>query len=159
VLISIAAVAQNGAIGYENKIPWPRIKDDMLHFMLTTQNHAVVMGRKTCQSLKNPLKNRTNIVLSRNKKFDRNGFIVIDSPKKIIELGKISDVYIIGGEKIYEYFMPYVDQMIITRVFQSPKGDTFFPPFDMNEWELLKGLNSDGFCFEDYKRKKTDHRA
>jgi len=151
--MSVAAVAENSVIGYLNRIPWPFIKEDMDHFRSLTLGHTVVMGRNTCQSLKNPLKNRTNIVITRDKAYDRHGFITVNNPNKVIEIGETSDVYIIGGQEIYSLFLPFVDLMYITKIKLNPMGDVFYPEFKEEEWNVEVELDKYNLAFLTYRRQ------
>lgn len=163
MLIAIAAVADNGIIGKDNHLPWPHIKADMKRFKKATIRHTVVMGRKTCLSLSGPLSNRTNIVLTRDKEFDRPGFLTLNHPHKVLELGENADIYIIGGQQIYSHFMPYVDMLLITHIHETPEGDTFFPEIEKSQWDEYYAFgdadpNDDShleYNFITYRRKVT----
>jgi dihydrofolate reductase len=122
----IAAVAENGVIGLDNKLPW-RIKGDMERFKKTTMGNTVVMGRKTYESLPNgALQGRENIVITRRKNFNAPGCIVVHSLDDAIKIAK-KNVFIIGGAEIYKKTLPIADYLYITIIRGTPDGDTFFP--------------------------------
>ena len=130
----IAAADKNWAIGKNGGLLY-RLPQDMKFFRETTQGSGVVMGRKTLDSFPGgkPLKNRVNIVLTRNKGFEREGAVVVHSydeaMKKISEYPS-DDVYIIGGSEIYALFEKDCDEILLTRVYEAPQADKFF--FDID---------------------------
>lgn len=158
----IVAMAQNGVIGKDGKIPW-RIKDDIERFKQHTMGHPVIMGRNTWVSIPNrfrPLPGRTNIVLTRNnllfgeesanymlnsdcnqpnKEHYLKGAYVARSVKEAFKLALMSEgsdeIFVIGGAGIYEQFLLYADKLYITRVNADVTGDIYFPRFDEHEWE------------------------
>lgn len=135
----IVAVAENNAIGKDNKLLC-HISDDLKRFKKITTGNNIIMGKKTFKSLPNgPLPNRTNIVISddKNDKFD--GCIMAYSIEDAIE--KCSDEkenFIIGGGMIYRQFLKYANKLYITKIHKNFEGDTFFPEVNFNEWELIK---------------------
>lgn len=135
-LVLIAAIRKNRELGVNNSLIW-HIKEDMKFFKDTTINHPIVMGRKTFDSLPKLLPNRTHIILSRtNAKISPN-VITLNSVQEFINLSKniADDFYVIGGGAIYQEFMPYATKMLLTEIDESyPNADTFFPDFDINDW-------------------------
>lgn len=135
-LVLIAAIGKNRELGVNNSLIW-HIKEDMKFFKDTTINHPIVMGRKTFDSLPKLLPNRTHIILSRtNAKISQN-VITLNSVQEFINLSKNigDDFYVIGGGAIYQEFMPYATKMLLTEIDESyPNADTFFPDFDINDW-------------------------
>lgn len=137
----IVAMDPNGVIGKNNKLPWPRIKEDMKFFKQKTLNHVVIMGRKTWQSiyktLGKPLPKRTNFVITRQKDLTIDGCYVFNSFQKAVEEAEKSDPQpvIIGGSAIYQMALPLVRVMYITQIKQEYEGDTHFPQFDSNKWK------------------------
>ncbi len=105
----------NHGIGINNKMPWD-IKEEMRHFIKTTKGHTVVMGRKTFESIGKPLPNRTNIVLTNNPDLKIDGVQIIHDFNKIIELAKSQDIFIIGGASIYKQFLPFADELVISKL-------------------------------------------
>ncbi len=136
----IVAVAENGVIGHENKIPW-KCSSDMKFFRRTTLGKPVIMGRKTWDSLGQPLKGRENIVLTRNKSAGLNGAYAVHDPEQALSLAKSlagspnhqqddCEVMIIGGRGIYDAFIDFADRIYLTLVHISPAGDAFFYSFE-----------------------------
>jgi len=157
----IAAIAENNAIGKDNKLLW-HLPDDLKRFKKLTVGHTVVMGRNTFLSLPaGALPGRTNIVISDipNEQFP--GCIMAGSVEDALSKCKDSDeCFIIGGGMIYRQFLPYASRLYITRVHARPEADTFFPGINYNEWkeisrEEYKASGSDEFdyTYEIYRRK------
>jgi dihydrofolate reductase len=130
MIIGIAAVDRKGAIGKGGKLPW-HYSADMKFFRETTTGHAVVMGRKTWLTIGKPLKNRLNIVLSRDPNIDpQQSLIVLTDIDSVISLnGSLAtDLFVIGGAQIYQAFLPYIEKWIITEVPLTVSGaDAFMP--------------------------------
>jgi dihydrofolate reductase len=130
MIIGIAAVDRKGAIGKGGKLPW-HYSADMKFFRETTTGHAVVMGRKTWLTIDKPLKNRLNIVLSRDPNIDpQQSLIVLTDIDSVISLnGSLAtDLFVIGGAQIYQAFLPYIEKWIITEVPLTVSGaDAFMP--------------------------------
>lgn len=140
----LVAISENGVIGNKNKIPW-HIPEDLIRFKKMTQNSIVIMGRKTFNSLPNgPLKNRINIVLSRNYYENENNensensetivfFANMDTVFNILEKYQKENkkIFIIGGSDIYKLFINKCNKLHITIVCQQINGDCFFP-YDIN---------------------------
>ena len=133
----IVAIAQNGTIGDKNSLLW-HIKEDMRFFRTTTSGHAVIMGRKTFESLgSKPLPKRTNIVITRaERNFD--GALTAHSIQEAIAMAEgDEEVFIIGGAQIYGEALAVADRMYITRVEHDYTGDTSFPAIDFSKWRLV----------------------
>jgi dihydrofolate reductase len=133
----IAAVASNGVIGRENKIPW-RLPSDLKRFKALTLGHPVVMGRKTFQSIGHPLPGRDNIVVSRQG-FRADGAVVVASLAAALDLaaaraGEGGEVFVIGGAQIYRETLPLADRLYLTEVEATPLGDATFPAIDRAVW-------------------------
>ena len=138
----IAAVDRNWAIGKNNQL-LVRIPMDQKFFRETTTGKVVVMGRKTLESFPNglPLKNRTNIVLTRNKNYKVPDAIIVHSMDELHEeLAKYNseDIYIIGGEQIYKALVDECDVAHITKIDYAYDADAYFPNLDEKpEWEIV----------------------
>lgn len=138
MLIMIAAVAENNALGKKNKLVW-HLPNDFKRFKSLTTNHHIIMGRKTFESFPKPLPNRTHIVISRQENYNPGGCIVVDSIEKAIALcPENEDSYIIGGGEIYSLGLQYADIMEITRVHHTFEADAFFPKINEREWQLVE---------------------
>jgi dihydrofolate reductase len=130
MIIGIAAVDRQGAIGKRGKLPW-HYAVDMKFFRETTTGHAVVMGRKTWVTLGKPLKNRLNIVLSRDSSIEpQESLLVLSDIDAVLSLYEslTTDLFVIGGAQIYEAFLPRIEEWIITAVPLKVEGaDAFMP--------------------------------
>lgn len=134
-LTLIVAVADNGAIGKDGKLPW-RISEDLKFFKAATMGHAIIMGRKTWDEVGRPLPGRRNIVVSRKVGLVLEGAEVAPSLKDAIALARQTDAepFVIGGAAIYAVALPLATKILLTEVHREPEADTFFPPFDRAEW-------------------------
>jgi len=139
--VLIVAVAENGVIGADGAIPW-RLKSDMQRLKALTVGKPIVMGRKTFISLKRPLPQRTNIVLTRDRHFRGAGAIVTTSVEAARQVARgdalrrsVAEIAVIGGAEIYAQFMDSADRLEITEVHASPPGDTRMAPIDVSAWE------------------------
>ena len=138
----IVAVDNNWAIGNKNKL-LVSIPNDMKHFREETTGKVVVLGRKTLETFPQgqPLKNRTNIILSRNAKHEVKGAITVHSVEELLEeLKKYDDgdVYVIGGDSVYKQLLPYCNVAHVTKIDHEYEADTYFPNLDRDpEWEIM----------------------
>ena len=156
----IVAVAQNGVIGDKNSLLW-HISEDMRFFKRTTSGHPVIMGRKTYESLRRPLPNRTNVVISRTLG-ELDGCTVVRSLEEAIALFPTEEeVFVIGGAQIYALALDVADRFYLTRVGHDYEGDTSFPTWNESEWRLIsREAYEQGekyphpFAFEIYERVK-----
>ncbi len=127
----IVAMSQNRVIGRDNQLPW-KIKEDMARFKQLTTGNVVVMGRKTYESIGKALPNRINIVLSKDENFNPKDAIIFNDTEKCIEFCKKLkgiDVFIIGGQQIYEQTLKYAQRLYITQIKEEIEGDAYFPDF------------------------------
>lgn len=139
----IAAMAANRVIGIDNRLPW-HLPNDLRHFRLTTTGHAVIMGRRNYESIGKPLRDRTNIVVTRNPRFTAPGCIVAHSlPEAIAAAGADEEVFVIGGAELYAQALPLARRMYLTLVHADVAGDTYFPQFDWNAWRLVSREDHD----------------
>ena len=137
----IWAMSRNRVIGRDNTLPW-RLPLDMKHFMSSTLGKPVIMGRKTLESMKSPLPGRTNIVLTTNRTYERDGVKVVHDLDAALQLAEAQceidgqdEIMIIGGADIYALALPLAHRLYITHVEADVEGDVFFPEFDLGEWE------------------------
>lgn len=130
MIIGIVAVDQNGAIGKGGKLPW-HYSSDMKFFKETTTGHACVMGYKTWLTLKNPLPNRLNIVLSRQSEIEPQESVMVlrDVDSVLAKAEDLKgDLFVIGGEQIYRAFLQHIDRWLVTEVALTIEdADTFVP--------------------------------
>lgn len=135
MLSLIAAVGRNGVIGKDNQLLW-YLPADLQHFKRLTTGHAIVMGRKTYESIGRPLPNRTNIVVTRQPDFRVSGCVVVPSLEEAMG-GLTNDAFVIGGGELYALALPLVDKIYLTEVSASPEGDTFFPTLNLIDWQEI----------------------
>jgi dihydrofolate reductase len=155
----IVAVSENGAIGSDGKIPW-HLPRDLKEFKKRTTGHAIIMGRKTYESIGKPLPGRHSIVLSRTVNHLAEGVDVVRSLDEAFEKAKSDpSPFIIGGAEIYNMALPHVHRVFLTRVCDTMDGDTFFPVLSELQWELTSDTffpadpkNPIAHRFEEYRR-------
>jgi len=142
-LALIVAYAQNLVVGIDNKLPW-HLPEDLKYFKRITTGKAIIMGRKTYESIGRPLPNRTNIVISRNPSFNADGVEVVSSLEAAIEhaenvnlINGEEEVMVIGGAAIYEAALPLADRLYITHVHADVHGDAYFPKVDFTQYQEM----------------------
>jgi dihydrofolate reductase len=157
----IAAVARGGVIGRDNGIPW-RIPEDMEHFRVLTTGHAVVMGRRTWESLPErfrPLPGRHNVVVTRNPDWHAEGAERAASLEEALGLlGDEEHVFVIGGAELYRTALPLADELLLTEVDLDVAGDTFFPEYERSAFaetsrEPRTAEDGTRFAFVSYERR------
>ena len=137
----IVAVDSNWAIGHKGKL-LVSIPEDMQFFRRETTGKVVVMGRKTLESFPNglPLKNRVNVVITKDKEYNVKDAIICHSIEEALEVLKQyndEDIYVIGGESVYRQFLPYCSVAHVTKINYSYDADSYFPNLDeMDEWTI-----------------------
>ena len=144
-LTIIAAVSINNVIGNNNKLIW-KLSNDLKRFKNLTINHSVIMGRKTFESLPNPLPDRNNIVITRDTNYSKQNIQVCSSIENAINLTKTdTQPFIIGGGEIYTQTINIVDRIELTRVHEEFDGDAYFPEIPLDIFELIneENYNSD----------------
>lgn len=156
----LVAVSLNHVIGIHNQLPW-HLPADLKYFKKLTTGHTILMGRKTYDSIGKPLPNRESVVITRSQDFYADGIIVKNSIEDAIEYCKDKDeVFVIGGEIIFNQMMSFADTLYFTRVHTIiENGDAFFQEPDSDEWKLVKSdfhekddKNEFDYTFEVYKR-------
>jgi dihydrofolate reductase len=140
-IVLVAAIGQNNVIGRDGQLPW-RLKSDLQHFRAVTINRPVVMGRKTYESIGKPLKDRTNIVLTKDLGLIVPGGVLATSLDAAMSMARqdatkrgVDEIMVIGGGDVFERMMPKADRLEITHVHASPEGDAFFPVIDPQLWQ------------------------
>lgn len=137
LLTMIAAAAENNALGKDNDLIW-HISEDLKRFKRLTSGHAIIMGRKTFESMPKALPNRTNIVLTRKKEYQPEGAIVVHTIEEALKLVKDDEQpFVIGGGEIYTLFMSFCNRIELTRVHHEFEADVFFPKIDSSAWEII----------------------
>lgn len=162
----IAAIADNHALGKDNQLLW-HLSEDLKFFKRTTQNHPIIMGRKTFDSIGRALPNRLNIIVSKQlKDGDIAGCSIVSSLTEAIDLAKkheTEEIFIIGGAQIYALALSeeLVDRLLLTQVKQNFEADVFFPQFSLDQWheawreshhDAASGLD---FDFVDYRKTSS----
>jgi len=161
-LALVAAVSENNIIGFHNDLPW-KLPADLQHFKDVTKGKPVIMGRKTYDSIGHALKDRHNIIVSRQAHLQVEGCDVVDSLKKAIRLAEkdmTEEVCVIGGGDIYRQALPIADQIYFTRVHATIQGDVSFPELSGFEWREINREyheadkeNQYAFSFVAYERR------
>ena len=134
----IVAFTKNQVIGNKGCIPW-KIKGEQRRFKELTTGNVVIMGRRSYEEIGRPLPNRTTIVVSNTKNFDDENCLTAKSLPEAIRLAGDKDIYISGGAKLYEEALPLVEKMYITEIDSEIEGDTYFPPFEKDQF--VKEIN------------------
>ncbi len=133
----IAAVADNGVIGHENRMIW-HIPEDLKRFKRLTSGHAVIMGRKTYENLPiRPLPNRRNIIISRQTIEFQGAEVVHSAPEAIAICEEETEIFIAGGAEIYTLFLPFITKIYLTKVHKNFEGDTFLPKINFSKFKLI----------------------
>lgn len=157
----IAAVARNGAIGRDNELLWKEPADQK-HFAATTRGHAVIMGRRTWDSLPprfRPLPGRRNMVVTRSAGFDAPGAETVDSLDAALQrLAGEPLAFVIGGAQLYAQALPLVDEMVLTEIDADLDGEVHFPAWDRQAFveasrDSHAGAGGTPFAFVTYRRK------
>jgi dihydrofolate reductase len=156
----VAAVAANGIIGANGKLPW-HIPGELQHFKKLTLGHPVIMGRRTWESLKGPLPQRENIVVTRRAGYEAPGAAVANSLDAALALCVGEPVaFVIGGTELFEQSLPIAAGMVLTEIQRDYEGDTWFPQWDRSQWkesqrEAHTAPDGTRFDFVLYERKPT----
>jgi dihydrofolate reductase len=157
----IAAVAKNGVIGIDNRLPW-RLPEDMKRFRALTLGHSVIMGRRTWESIGRPLPERQNIVVTRAAANPPHGVEFARSLDEALERVRLPEpLFVIGGEALYREALPRADLMYLTEIQRDFDGDAWFPEFDRAGWretsrERARALDEAGafaYHFAAYERR------
>ena len=143
IISHLVALSNNFVIGVNNDLPW-KLKKDLQHFNAYTQNKAIVMGRKTFESIGRPLPNRKNIVISSTLK-PQEGVQVASNLNQGIELASqwnkdnsaSQEIVLIGGGYVFEESKNIVNKLVLTRVKCEIDGDVFYPQMDLSNWEKV----------------------
>lgn len=149
-LIIIAALNKSRVIGDKGKIPW-HLPDDLKRFKALTMGHAVLMGRKTYESIGKELPGRRNVVLTSRQSFAGEHYSSIDAALRALQAEET--VFIIGGGELFRQTIHRADELLLTLVENNAEGNTFFPEYDA-DFDLEKKEIHRGFSFLNYTRKK-----
>ena len=163
----IVAVAKNGVIGIDNKLPW-HLPNDLKYFKQVTMGKPIIMGRKTYESIGRPLPGRTNIVISRQEGYSAEGCKTASSLQEAVGLAKdiavtdgADEVVVIGGAQIYIEAMSMADRLYLTEVHAEVEGDAFFPDRTETDWtevgredHMAEGPNPYDYSFVVYESSR-----
>jgi dihydrofolate reductase len=160
-LALIVAAAENDVIGREGALPW-RLSADLKRFKRLTTGHAVLMGRRTWESIARPLPERRMIVVTRQAGYRAEGIETAGSLEEAIALardGRETEAFVIGGAEMYRLALPVADRIYLTRVRARVEGDVVLPPIDWSQWRLVAEelheadeRNEHGYTFADYQQ-------
>jgi len=142
----IAAVAENGVIGRQGDLPW-HLSADLKRFKQLTMGHAIVMGRKTWESIGCPLPGRTSVVISRQADYQP-GFAEVRVATNLDDAMTVvrstdcdqDEAFVIGGARIYEMSLARADRLLLTRVHANVEGDVWFPEVDWKRWRMTEEI-------------------
>jgi len=162
-LVIVAALARNGVIGRDGRLPW-YLPDDLRHFKALTMGHALIMGRKTFASLPGLLPGRPHIVLSRNADFSAPGAAVVHTLADALMLATrmaVGPAFVIGGGELYAAALPLADRLELTEIDADFAGDTRFPVFERRDWREVareQRVAADGiaYAFVRYERATAE---
>lgn len=132
---AIVAVADNGVIGLEGRLPW-HLPADLQYFKRLTMGHHMLMGRKTFESIGKPLPGRTSLIISRTTNLELPGAAVFTSISDAIRESQKNgedELFVIGGAEIFAAAMPYLHRLYLTQVHAAPVGDVYMPPLG-DDW-------------------------
>jgi len=163
-LVSVAALAENRAIGRDGEVPWPHIETDVRQYRERVAGSPVILGRRTFDSMRDDLPGSRQIVVSRSvDAVDVPTAVVADGVGSAIRRAEeIADrdgnsggdpVYVLGGGTIYELFQPHLDRMVLSHVIGSYEGDTFYPAWDSEEWGVADETEFDRFTLREWVRR------
>jgi len=153
--IIIAAMDEQKAIGKDGEIPW-HYSEDLKHFKEKTTGYSVLMGRKTYESLPKdfrPLPGRENIVLTRSDPNLDESVEIVNSLSEAYETAESEKLFIAGGASVYDQTLREADKMILTHIPGTHDGDTFFPDWNKDNWELTSHKEREGLVFEEFTSK------
>ncbi len=151
----MVAMTPDRIIGKENDLPW-HLPEDLKLFKRTTSGHPIVMGRKTYESIGRPLPKRQNIVITRDASWSADGVDVVHAPDGVTQLELMDpQVFIIGGATIYSLFLPHLDELLVSYVYEKHEGDTRFPEFKhhFSDFEVVEKF--DDFELRRYVKKRS----
>jgi dihydrofolate reductase len=129
-------MANNRAIGFDGGMPW-HLPSELAHFKETTMGKAILMGRKTWQSIGRALPGRQNIVLTRSANLNAPGCDVVQTLEQALEIATSEEVMVIGGGELYRLALPMATKMVLTLIELETSADTWFPDWQANEWQEM----------------------
>lgn len=157
-LIAVGAIAENNVIGMEGELPWPSIPADKQQYRELVSNSAVILGRRTFESMRDDLPGAQQIVLSRqvDRAYPESTVTVVNSVDEAIDTldsHGYDRAFVLGGAGIYDAFFPVTDRLHISRIPGNYRGDVTFPSIDPSEWERTESVSMPGFTLEQWVRR------
>lgn len=153
------AMDENRAIGRNNQLPW-HLPEDLKYFKRVTMGKPIAMGRKTYDSIGRPLPGRENIVITRRLGVTIEGCTVIHDVNDLLQRND-EELFVIGGAEIFKEILPFADRLYVTEIREEFEADTFFPEFNLSDWELIESTpgmkdekNPYNYDFLVYQRKQ-----
>lgn len=158
----LVAIARNGVIGKNNRLPW-HLPADLRYFKALTMGHHIVMGRKTFESIGRLLPGRTSVVVSRQRDYRVQGAVMAGSVEEALAACEgDSEVFIVGGAGLFRQCLDRAGRLYITEILEEFDGDVFFPEYNRDEWEetsrakhRLDGRDGLEYDFVVYDRKPS----
>lgn len=138
-LTIIVAYDENYGIGINNTLAW-HVPEDLIRFKKITTGHAIIMGRKTYQSIGKPLPNRRSIVLTRQTDWQVEGVEVVHDLAEAMRLAGDEEAFVIGGAEIYAQALPLCNKLLVTEIHHDARCDAFFPALDKNHWREVERI-------------------
>ena len=155
-LIAVAALSENFVVGKDGEIPWESLPEDREQYRSRVANDPVILGRRTFESMLDDLPGSAQIVMSRSESsFAPNTAVHARTVEEAIDHAEAfggETAYVLGGGKIYELFQPHLTGMALSRVPGKYDGDSFYPEWNPDEWELVAETPYDGFTLQEWKR-------
>ena len=148
----IVAKSENNVIGRNNELPW-HLKDDLQNFKKLTMGHHILMGRKTFESIGKVLPGRMSLVISNEPRANSENVFWFNSIFRAIkqaERNGETELFIIGGEKIYKYALSLIDRIYLTEVKATVDGNAFFPQLSLKNWKKVSEVNVEKNASNDY---------
>lgn len=151
---AIVAHDKNFLIGGDNKLLW-NLPEDLKRFKKITSNSTIIMGRKTFESIGRPLPNRLNVILTSDKNYKQEGCLIYHTMEDIVsDFSDDGEVFIIGGGEIYKLFLPFINRIYVTLVDGEYKGDTYFPKYNKDGWNMFYQEKMINFTYQTWIKKK-----
>jgi dihydrofolate reductase len=134
----IVAMARNGVIGKDNRLPW-HLPEDLKRFKRLTMGHHIIMGRKTYESIGKLLPGRTSVIVTRRQDYLLPGAIIAHSLEEAIDrCANDDEIFVIGGAEIYRAALDLADRLLVTQIDREIAGDAIFPPVDWSRWREVE---------------------
>lgn len=148
-ILIIAAIAPDGTIGHQGRLPW-HLREDLQHFKAVTMGHTLIMGRKTYDSIGKPLPGRRNIVLTHGPAIP--GLECFSTLAAALKASGDTTIFIIGGADVYRQAIPLADTLLLTHVRHNVTGDIKFPDYDRTQWREISRTPGTECDFVEYQR-------